>query len=114
MQDFVMRAIYLAQMMVCIALLFHLVFETGNMRVGTMVFSINMTIVVRYVKPDTSEIYKRFLTYVGACSLDAKSMTDYTLNKYQLDLHQIVFQGFDGASVMSKRCTGVLLHLIVY
>ncbi len=67
-----------------------------------------VSIVVRYVKE--AVIFERFLTYVEASRLDAKAMTEYivgALNKYQLDLQGIVSQGYDGASVMSGRCSGV-------
>ena len=50
-----------------------------------------VAIVIRYVKK--AVIYERFLTYVEASSLDAKSITEYiigTLTKYQLDLQGIV------------------------
>ena len=67
-----------------------------------------VAIVVRYVKEGV--IYERFLTFVEASKLDAKALSTYiidVLNKYQLDLQGIVSQGYDGASVMGGRHTGV-------
>lgn len=69
-----------------------------------------IALIVRYVKPGTSDVYERFLTFMQALSLDAKSLMEYivsALNKYQLDVQDIVSQGYDGASVMSGRCTWV-------
>lgn len=53
---------------------------------------------------------ERFLTFFPARNLDAQSLTKYildTLAQYHLDPKMIVSQGYDGASVMSGRCTGV-------
>ena len=50
------------------------------------------------------------MTYVEATSLDAESLTSYllkTLHDLKLDSTKIVSQGYDGASVMSGRCSGV-------
>ncbi|XP_011405633.1 PREDICTED: zinc finger MYM-type protein 1-like [Amphimedon queenslandica] len=69
-----------------------------------------VALVIRYVKPTRSEIHKRFLMYVKASSLNAKSMTEYitsTLEKYHLDVQKVVSQGYDGTSVMYGSCTGV-------
>ena len=66
--------------------------------------------VVRYVDVNTVEIHERFLTYVPAESLTADSLTTYilvTLSKMNLKPENIVSQGYDGASVMSGRCSGV-------
>ncbi len=68
-----------------------------------------MAIVVRYVD-EKAIIHERFLTFVEATSLTAESLTSYlisTLTEYQLDPVCIVSQGYDGASVMSGRCSGV-------
>ena len=45
-----------------------------------------------------------------ASCLDAGSLTKYmldTLRNYYLNLDAIVSQGYDGASVMSGRCSGI-------
>ena len=50
------------------------------------------------------------MTFVEAASLNAESLTQYivdTLKKHQLDPVCLVSQGYDGASVMSGRCSGV-------
>ena len=50
------------------------------------------------------------MTYVEATSLDAESLSSYlltTLRDLKLDPTRIVSQGYDGASVMSGRCSGV-------
>ena len=55
-------------------------------------------------------INERFLTFVQATHLNAESLTSYliaTLKENHLDPTCIVSQGYDGASVMSGRCTGV-------
>uniref|UniRef100_A0A1X7VHL5 TTF-type domain-containing protein n=2 Tax=Amphimedon queenslandica TaxID=400682 RepID=A0A1X7VHL5_AMPQE len=54
-----------------------------------------VALVIRYVIPTTSEIHKRFLMYVKASSLNAKSMTEYitsTSEKYHLDVQKVVSQ----------------------
>ena len=69
-----------------------------------------MAIVVRYVDVKEARIHERFLTFVEASCLDAGSLTEYildTLRKYHLNSESIVSQGYDGASVMSGRCSGV-------
>ena len=69
-----------------------------------------MALVIRYVDIKEACIYERFLTFVEVSSLDAKSLTEYilgTLKKYQLDLGSLVSQGYDGASVMSGKFSGV-------
>ena len=66
--------------------------------------------VLQYIDVQTATIYERFLTYVPAESLTAKSLAMNiltTLRNYQLDPKYIVSQGYDGASVMSVNCTGV-------
>ena len=69
-----------------------------------------MAIVVRYVDVKQAKIHERFLTFVEVSNLDAESLTEYimdTLKSYHLNLDSIVSQAYDGASVMSGRCTGV-------
>ena len=69
-----------------------------------------LAIVVRYINLQHATIHERFLTYVEASSLTAESLTAYildTLRSYQLDVECIVSQRYDGASVMSGRCSGV-------
>lgn len=69
-----------------------------------------LAIVLRYVDVDTGSILEHFLTYVEAVSLDAEGLSTYILNtltQHGLDPTCIVSQGYDGASVMSGRCSGV-------
>ena len=69
-----------------------------------------MAIVIRYVDVKQAKIHERFLTFVEVSNLDAESLTEYimnTLKSYHLNLDSIVSQAYDGASVMSGRCTGV-------
>ena len=68
-----------------------------------------LAIVLRYVD-DAAAIHEKFLTYKLATDLTAESLATYllnTLSEYQLDPANIVSQGYDGASVMSGRCSGV-------
>ena len=67
-----------------------------------------LAIVLRYVKE--AKVHERFLTFVPVSKLDAQSLTDAILGElqsYGLNLDSIVSQGYDGASVMSGRCSGV-------
>ena len=69
-----------------------------------------MAVVVLCIDVDKAELFKRFLTFVEAASLDASSLSVYildTLRKNDLDPQCLVSQGYDGTSVMSGRCTGV-------
>ena len=69
-----------------------------------------MAIVLRYVDVESSTIFERFLTYVEVVSLDAQGLSTYildTLKHFGLDSTCIVSQGYDGASVMSGKCSGV-------
>ena len=69
-----------------------------------------MAIVLRYVDIETGSILERFLTYVEVVSLDALGLSMYildTLKHFGLDPACIVSQGYDGASVMSGKCSGV-------
>ena len=68
-----------------------------------------MSVVLRYAV-EKAVIQERFLTFVEASSQNAESFSMYifdTLKKYHLDAQMIVSQGYDGASVMSGRCSGV-------
>lgn len=68
-----------------------------------------LSLVLRYVD-DEATIHERFLTYVEVSSLTAASLTEYiksTLLNFDLDMSCMVSQGYDGASVMSGRCSGV-------
>ena len=67
-----------------------------------------LAIVLWYVDPVA--IHEHFLTYVESTSLDAESLSSYlltTLRDLKLDPTRIISQGYDGASVMSGRCSGV-------
>ena len=69
-----------------------------------------MAIVLRYVDVESSTIFERFLTYVEVVSLDSQGLSTYildTLKHFGLDSTCIVSQGYDGASVMSGKCSGV-------
>ncbi len=68
-----------------------------------------MSIVLRYVNSE-GVLHEHFLTYVQASSLTAQSLTSYildTLEKFGLDPMWIISQGYDGAAVMSGKCSGV-------
>ena len=59
-------------------------------------------------------IVEHFLTFVLASNLTADQLTKYildTLAHFNLDVHNIVSQGYDGASVMRGCCTGVQKHI---
>ena len=49
--------------------------------------------------------------YVAVASLTAESLTKYILHEFCLDPHWIVSQAYDGASVMSGKCSGVQQHV---
>ena len=69
-----------------------------------------LTVVLRYVDISHGSIHEHFLTFVPAKNFNAESLSIYlldTLGEYSLDPKQIVSQGYDGAAVMSERCTGV-------
>lgn len=68
-----------------------------------------LSIVLRYVDVKAC-IHEHFLTYVEAIDLTAEGLSNLILNtlgEYQLDCNLLVSQGYDGASVMSGRCSGV-------
>ncbi|XP_011410045.1 PREDICTED: zinc finger MYM-type protein 1-like [Amphimedon queenslandica] len=74
-----------------------------------------MALVIRYFNIKKGTIHERFLTFVEAFSLNAKSLAAYildTLKKYQLDTGSLVSQGYDGASVMSGKFSGVQQHVM--
>jgi hypothetical protein len=69
-----------------------------------------MSIALRFLDCDTSEIKERFLTFVPATSLNAENLSKYildTLRLYNIDPQLLVSQGYDGAAVMAGHCTGV-------
>lgn len=69
-----------------------------------------LAIVLRYVDVATASIFERFLTFVKAENLNAESLTKYILDTfeyYRLDISGLVSQGYDGASVMSGKISGV-------
>ena len=69
-----------------------------------------LAIVLRYVNAPTASICERFLTYIKAESLNAESLTKYildTLDEYNINVSGLVSQGYDGASVMSGKVSGV-------
>ena len=50
------------------------------------------------------------MTFTEATNCTAEGLTDHilaTLNKFDLDPQHIVSQGYDGAAVMSGKCSGV-------
>ena len=72
-----------------------------------------LAVVLRYVD-DKAVIHEKFLTYKLATSLTAESLAAFlveTLREYQLNPENIVSQGYDGASVMSGKCSGVQQRL---
>ena len=77
-----------------------------------------LAIVLRYVD-DSAAQNEHFLTYVEVKSLDAEGLASHilkTLHYHKLNPSTIVSQGYDGASVMSGNCSGMLrkLHLWPY
>lgn len=69
-----------------------------------------LSFVLRYVDVGTGDICESFLTFVATSCQDAQSLSKYildTLDNHGLDSSRIVSQGYDGASVMSGRYTGV-------
>ena len=59
---------------------------------------------------DNVTLNERFLDFVPAEDLTAESLTKYivdTLSKHNIDVNNIVSQGYDGAAVMSGHCSGV-------
>ena len=69
-----------------------------------------MSFIVWYFTEYDQSIQERFLTYVHTTVFDVSSLTQYikdTLEFHDLDPLCIVSQSYDGASVMSGKCTGV-------
>lgn len=69
-----------------------------------------MSIVLRYVDVESSTIYERFLSFVHAHAFDAATFCTYILDilqKYGLDRKHLVSQGYDGASMMSGKHSGL-------
>ena len=69
-----------------------------------------VTLVIRYVDMKSCTIYERFLSFVHAEAFDAASFSSYILgllSEYELDIKGLVSQGYDGASVMSGKYSGV-------
>ena len=67
-----------------------------------------MSFVIRYF--EDSEIREEFLGFKVADELDAESLAQYILQELEdngLEVQNLVGQGYDGASVMSGRCSGV-------
>ena len=72
-----------------------------------------LAIVLRYVD-NKAVIHEHFITYVQATRLTAESLVKYisdTLSEFQLDSKCIVSQGYDGASVMCGKLSGVQKRL---
>jgi len=69
-----------------------------------------LAIVFRYVEIDTTTQHEHFLTYIIATLQNSESLSAYILNELDkggLNPNNIVSQGYDGASVMSGRYSGV-------
>ena len=72
-----------------------------------------LAIVLRYVDSKAA-LHEHFITYVQATSLTAESLVKYildTLRDFHLDSKCIISQGYDGASVMSGKLSGVQQRL---
>ena len=69
-----------------------------------------LTVALRYVDVSCGSIHEHFLTFVPTTNFSAQSLSKYlldTLKEHQLNPKQMVSQGYDGASEMSGRCSGV-------
>ena len=69
-----------------------------------------MSFIVQYFSEYDQSIQEHFLTYIHTTAFDASSLTQYIkdmLEFYDLNPLCIVSQSYDGASVMSGKCTGV-------
>ena len=69
-----------------------------------------MCFIVCFVYMLKGEIHEHFLKYVEAKGLDAKTLSSNIktiLLQFDLDCSKVVSQGYDGASVMSGRYSGV-------
>ena len=66
--------------------------------------------IVGCVDVDTASVYEHFLTFTEAATQNAESLCTLilqTLDTFKLDPAAIVSQGYNGASVMSGRCSSV-------
>ena len=73
-----------------------------------------LAVVIRYVDEETAAQYEHFITYVQATSFNAHSWSTYildTLKSNGLDPAAIISQAYDGASVMSEKCSGMQKHI---
>ena len=73
-----------------------------------------MSISICYPDPDSPKIIECFLTFIVAPSLTAECLVQYitdTLSLYNISLSSMVFQGYDGAAVMSGCVSGVQKHI---
>ena len=68
-----------------------------------------LSVALRYVD-DEAIVQEHFLTFTEATTCTAEGLTDKilsTLNQFDIDPSYIVSQGYDGAAVMSGKCSGV-------
>ena len=68
-----------------------------------------LSVAFRYVD-DEAVVQEYFLTFTEAKTCTAEGLTDHilaTLKQFDLDPQHIVSQGYDGAAVMSGKCSGV-------
>ena len=76
-----------------------------------------LSFAIRYVDKVDGTIHEHFLAYVHAECLNAEALAMYIKNlvtHFDLDANKMVSQGYDGASVMSGRCTGVQRRVIEF
>ena len=69
-----------------------------------------LTVVLRYVDASCGSIHEHFLKFVQTTNFSAESLSKClldTLKDYHLDPKWTTSQGYDGALVMSRRCSGV-------
>lgn len=69
-----------------------------------------MSFVVRYFNISDRKVHEHFLAFLHAECLDAASLSEYIkelVTRFDFDVSKLVSQGYDGASVMSGRHTGV-------
>ena len=68
-----------------------------------------LSVVVRYVNKDEDvTVNERFLGFVPAEDLTAESLIKYildTLSRHNINVNNLVSQGYDGAAVMSGKCS---------
>ena len=73
-----------------------------------------MSICLRYLDAESSEIVERFLTFVLAPCLTAEYLAQYivdTLSPFNINLSSMVSQGYDGANVMSGSISGIQIRI---